>query len=126
MRQSNFPVIAPVLAVAASMALAGAAWACPPGDDRDEAAQTDRPAACAGVEPASDRDRRPCETGVIEHLPDSFFIGGGGVGPQGWDAAGGGRVWVYAAGGASATASAHASASASVRVSVSAHSHRRW
>ena len=130
MRQSTLPRLAFALALAATTGLAGAAWACPPDDDRDASVQTDRAATCEGVEREheSDRARGRCEPGVIDHLPDSFFIGGGGVGPQAWEAGGGERVWVYAAGGASATASAsaHASASASVRVSVGAHAHRHW
>jgi hypothetical protein len=84
--------------------------------DRDTSAATCR----------QDGDRRDddtrcvADTGVIDHLPDSFFIGGGGVGPQAAETYERGRVWVYGSGSASAGAhaTASASASASVRVSV--------
>jgi len=106
--------------------LAGPAWADPSGDDADGARSS----------PVCDRDvsspdaPRSCprESGVIDHLPDSFFIGGGGVGPQVVETGGGEQVWVHAAGGGSASgsASASATASASVRVNVRAGTRGRW
>ena len=107
------------LAIAA-MAFCGTAVA-EPMRDRAGASQTP---ACEDPRGAPDRNDCPSEPGVIDHLPDSFFIGGGGVGPQVVEGGGGEHVWAYAAGGASA--SARASASASVRVSVQVHAHRRW
>jgi len=103
--------------------IGGAAQACPPGDERDSVAPV---AACDEARGPRGRSDCPAESGVIDHLPDSFFVGGGGVGPQVVDYGGGEHVWVHAAGGASASAQASASASASVRVSVSVRAHGRW
>lgn len=80
----------------------------------------------------SDRDdwgREPCrqrfdgQGRMIEscgeiRLSDSFFWGGGGVGPEYIDGGGGGGGGVYVEAGAGASASAYASARASVGVSV--------
>lgn len=60
-----------------------------------------------------------CPPGVGEiHLPDSFFIGGGGVGPvMAWVGGGGGYWAVGTTARAGGVASAYARAASSVRVS---------
>ena len=113
------------LAIAA-MAFCGTAVAEPMRDGAGEAPQP----ACDDPRAAPDRNNCPAEPGVIDHLPDSFFVGGGGVGPQVVEAGGGEHVWAYAAGGASASAGASArasaSASVSVRARVSGRARGRW
>lgn len=72
------------------------------------------PSGCSAPAPV-----RRCPPGGGEiHLPDSFFIGGGGVGPEMVWIGGGGGYWI--AGGtayAGGFASAYARAGSSVRVS---------
>ncbi len=110
--------------VLAAMALAGAARACPAGDGRDASGPV---ATCDDARDSHARSDCPTESGVIDHLPDSFFVGGGGVGPQFVEGGGGEHVWVHGGSEASGSASAQASASASasVRVSVSVHGRGR-
>jgi hypothetical protein len=108
----------------AAMTTAGSCRADP--SDRDNAAATCQ----QGGDRHDDDARCAPETGVIDHLPDSFFIGGGGVGPQVAETYESGRVWVYgsgeAAAGAHATASASASASVHVSVRVRTGGGRRY
>ncbi len=65
-----------------------------------------------------DAQRRMIESCGEIRLSDSFFWGGGGVGPEYIDGGGGGGGGVYAEAGAGGSASAYASARASVGVSV--------
>ena len=81
-----------------------------------ERVMTDRPGTAVCGSPD---DLRRCPPGVGEvHLPASFFVGGGGVGPVMIWGGGSGGYWVVGttarAGG---VASAYASAGSSVRVS---------
>ena len=100
------------LALAVAATLAGAAVADPADDT-----VAPRPKLVCDKSTVS-RDGPDCaaEPAVIDHLPDSFFSGGGGVGPQ--EVEGGRRayVWVRAEGGTSADAAVRASVFARVRV----------
>ena len=109
--------IALCLALAAAT-LASPAWAGPDGDDRGADAAV---AACRADDAQTGC---PGDTGVIDHLPDSFFVGGGGVGPQGAEVGGSDHVWVHAAGGAFAGARVSAGARTNVSVSIRAHARR--
>jgi hypothetical protein len=118
MRPVISPAVARVLALAAATMIAGAAWAGPESDSsRGEGACRDT------ARSASDQSGCRADAAVIDHLPDSFFVGGGGVGPQVMDHGGGYAVWVHATG--SAAAHAEAEATAAARVSAQAHSHIR-
>ena len=103
------------IALAGAAFMAGAAWAAPnAGTGGFQAAS----AACPD-------DARSCppEAGVIDRLPDSFFEGGGGVGPQGVDHDGGYAIWVRA--GGSAAARGRVAAAATARVSIATRVHVR-
>lgn len=69
-------------------------------------------------EPRFDERGRAVETCGEVRLSDSFFWGGGGVGPEYIDAGGGGGGVVYAGAGASASASASAQASVGVSIRI--------
>jgi hypothetical protein len=74
------------------------------------------PPACDPHRPSDPRDPYACPPGWgLVTLKDSFFAGGGGVGPE-YIAGGGGGGGGYVIAGAGARAFAYAGASASVRV----------
>lgn len=114
MRPVLSSALAGALALAGTAMIAGGAWAAPDdGRGRSEAARVcgDDARAC------------PADTGVIDPLPDSFFEGGGGVGPQVVEGSGGYAVWVRGAG--SGAARSQVQATAAVRVNVEARTHVR-
>ncbi len=84
---------------------------------RDEYVRRE-PETCDWTRPADPRDPYACPPGWgVVTLNDSFFHGGGGVGPE-YIAGGGGGGGGYAVAGAGAGAYAYAGASASARVSI--------